>query len=193
MTIKTAQKEAIQPNQMLRAGPRPLALHLASAATNWTSSLAALPLAKNGSLPWKKELKAEAEALANALEKQSPEALSAALGAEIRRRMADFVGGIECYQQHPYHRRYSAAFSAPATLWQDGSSALLDYGPDLAGKEVKTVLFVPSLINRGYILDLARQRSLMRYLAESGVRPLLLDWGAPVDEERNLGLDDYIA
>ena len=193
MTIKTAQTEAIQPNQLLRAGPRPLALHLASAATNWTSSLAALPLAKNGSLPWKKELKAEAEALANALEKQSPEALSAALGAEIRRRMADFVGGIECYQQHPYHRRYSAAFSAPATLWQDGSSALLDYGPDLAGKEVKTVLFVPSLINRGYILDLSRQRSLMRYLAESGVRPLLLDWGAPVDEERNFSLDDYIA
>ncbi len=193
MKVKSAQHQISQPNQTARPGPRPLALHLANAATNWTSSLAALPLAKNGSLPWKKELREEAQALRRALEKQSPEALSAALGAEIRHRMASFVSGIECYHQHPYRRRFSAAFGEPPTWWQDGSSSMLDYGPDLAGQEVPTVLFVPSLINRGYILDLSRQRSLMRYLAAAGIRPLLLEWGAPLGEERQFSLDNYVA
>ena len=192
MTVKTARPQANQLPQKLRTGPRPLALHLGNAATNWTSSLAALPLAKNGSLPWKKELKEEAEALASALEKQSPEALAGALGSEIQRRMAAFLGGIECYQRHPYQRRFGAAFGAPATLWHEGSSRLLDYGAEMTGDDVKTVLFAPSLINRAYILDLSRQRSLMRYLAASGIRPLLLDWGAPAGEERGFNLDDYI-
>jgi polyhydroxyalkanoate synthase len=106
--------------------------------------------------------------------------------------MAAFLGGIECYQRHPYQRRFGAAFGAPATLWHVGSSRLLDYGAEMTGDDVKTVLFAPSLINRAYILDLSRQRSLMRYLAASGIRPLLLDWGAPAGEERGFNLDDYI-
>ena len=51
---------------------------------------------------------------------------------------------------------------------------------------------VPSLINRAYILDLAPGQSLLRYLAEQGLRPLLLDWDAPAEIERGFGLDEYI-
>ena len=43
------------------------------------------------------------------------------------------------------------------------------------------LLAVPSLINRAYVLDLAPGRSLLRYLAAQGLRPLLVDWGAPGD------------
>ena len=41
------------------------------------------------------------------------------------------------------------------------------------------VLFVPSLINRWTVLDLMRGHSMLRWLAERGVRPMLLDWGEP--------------
>jgi polyhydroxyalkanoate synthase len=54
------------------------------------------------------------------------------------------------------------------------------------------VLVVPSLINRAYILDLAPRQSLLRHLAEQGLRPLLLDWGAPDAEERQFDIDAYI-
>src|SRR3546814_5935604 len=37
------------------------------------------------------------------------------------------------------------------------------------------VLVVPSLINRAYVLDLTAERSLLRWLAAHGLRPLLLD------------------
>lgn len=186
MAIKTAEIPA-------RTGPRPLPLHLGSAAMNWLSSLAALPLAKNGSLPWNPELRPAAEALASALENYRPEVLAGALTSEIRHRMAGFLDGIEGYRQHPYRRTYGGAFPAPATLWRDGDSRLLDYGTEGTGEDAPTVLFVPSLINRAYILDLSRERSLMRYLAASGARPLLLDWGAPGETEHDFALDDYIA
>ncbi len=55
------------------------------------------------------------------------------------------------------------------------------------------VLFVPSLINRGYILDLTQRRSLLRDLAKRGFRPLLIDWGAPGDLEAAFSLNDYVS
>ena len=55
------------------------------------------------------------------------------------------------------------------------------------------VLFVPSLVNRAYVLDLVPGRSMLRWLAGAGVRPLLLDWGWPGAVERGFTLTDYIA
>ena len=46
-----------------RLGPRPLPLHLASAATALMTSRGALPLLRAGSLPWRPEFSAAASAL----------------------------------------------------------------------------------------------------------------------------------
>jgi polyhydroxyalkanoate synthase len=105
--------------------------------------------------------------------------------------MTEFLDGIERYRQHPYSRGPETGSEPPAVLWRQGSSRLLDYGGEAPAGAA--VLFVPSLINRAYILDLTRDRSMMRYLAASGLRPMLLDWGAPDGDERGFGLDDYIA
>ena len=79
-------------------------------------------------------------------------------------------------------------------LWQAGTTRLLDYAPPGRGRARRTpVLLVPSLVNRGYILDLSRRRSLARGLAERGLRPLLVDWDAPGEAERAFTLTDYIA
>ncbi len=73
-------------------------------------------------------------------------------------------------------------------MWQEGGSRLLDYGGT-----GPPVLFVPSLVNRAYVLDLAPGHSMLRWLAGHGVRPLLLDWGWPGEAERRFTLTDYIA
>ena len=54
-------------------------------------------------------------------------------------------------------------------------------------------MFVPSLVNRAYVLDLAPGRSMLRWLAERGIRPVLLDWGWPGAAERSFTLTDYVA
>ena len=99
---------------------------------------------------------------------------------------AALVAGIAAYRRHPYCR----SLTDPPTLWQAGSTRLLDYGaPGAAGPPV---LFVPSLINRAYVLDLAPGRSMLRWLASHGVRPLLLDWGWPDMAERQFTLSDAV-
>ncbi len=95
------------------------------------------------------------------------------------------LAGIAAYRAHPHVRR----LADPPVLWAEGGSRLLDYGPPGA----PCVLFVPSLINRAYVLDLDRDHSMMRFLAAGGVRPLLLDWGWPDEAARGFTLTDYIA
>lgn len=50
------------------------------------------------------------------------------------------------------------------------------------------VVIFPSLINRPYILDLGRGRSLIQYLVKSGFEVALFDWGSPTSREQELGL-----
>ena len=172
-----------------RAGPRPLPLHVARAMTVWTSSLAALPSAKSGSLPWSGALAARAERLASGLESAAPEALAGAVAGEAARRLGEMFAGIEAYRRHPYRR----GLRDPAVIWRQGSTRLLDYGARRRDRNSAIpALFVPSLVNRYYILDLSRRRSLMRWLAGRGIRPLLLDWGPPGAAESGFGLDEYI-
>lgn len=173
-----------------RTGPRPLPLHLARAMTVWTSSLAALPTAKSGSLPWSPALATRAASLAADLASAPDDSLTNCLAEEGRRRLDAMLTGIEVYRRHPYKR----ALRDPKVIWRDGSSRLLDHGARRRDREsCVPVLFVPSLVNRYYILDLSRRRSMMRYLADHGIRPLLMDWGHPGVEEHEYGLTEYTA
>jgi poly(3-hydroxyalkanoate) synthetase len=103
---------------------------------------------------------------------------------EALRQDADLIAGIAAYRRHPYARD----LPDPPTIWAEGETRLLDFGGT-----GPTALFVPSLINRGYVLDLAPGRSMLRWFAAHGVRPLLLDWGWPGEAERRFSLTDYIA
>ena len=89
---------------------------------------------------------------------------------------------MRAYWRHPYRR---AGADRPATCWQEGPARLLDYGGG-----GMPVLVVPSLINRAYILDLMPERSFLAHLAGAGLRPLLLDWGAPAGAELSRTLAD---
>ena len=168
-----------------RQGPRPLPLHLLNARGAWLSSRAALPLLRSGSLPLRLEFATEAAALRKSLAAAALEPIAAALDRELRTRADAFLAGIERYRHHPYRREADE----PPTLWQEGTTRLLDYG----SADDPALLVVPSLINRAYILDLTPETSLLRHLAGARIRPLLVDWGAPGDVERGFGLTEYIA
>ena len=96
---------------------------------------------------------------------------------------AELIAGIAAYRRHPWHR----VLEEPPVVWAEGESRVLDYGG--AGLPV---LFVPSLVNRAYVLDLAEGQSMVRFLAGRH-RVLLLDWGWPGEAERGFTLTDYIA
>ena len=177
-----------------RLGPRPLPLHLMAAGLTWASSRSALPLWSSGSLPWKGELAERAAALRQSLNGIDSDCFARAVEREVSGRLAALADGIEAYRRHPYRRQ----LADPPLLWREGSCRLLDYGAVAQGRSggspgQPAVLVVPSLINRAYVLDLRAERSLLRWLASRGLRPLLLDWGRPGPEERAFTLTDYVA
>ncbi|QIE57843.1 alpha/beta hydrolase [Pikeienuella piscinae] len=107
-----------------------------------------------------------------------------ALRLEGADRLSAMLRGLRLYQASPIVR----TLPDPPAIWRRGAARLLDFGPEGG----RPVLVAPSLINRHHILDLDEGASLMSHLAGAGLRPLLLDWGAPEAEERGFGLSDYV-
>jgi len=171
------------PGPLNRRGPRPLLLHLTLAMLKSSASIAASPNSSGASMNWSEAVSERAQAIADAIagrESAFPEAVF----AEAMRQDAQLIAGIAAYRRHPWKRE----LPDPPTLWQEGGTRLLDFGG-----HGRPVLFVPSLINRSTVLDLAPGRSMMRALAAAGPRVLLLDWGWPEEAERRFTLTDYIA
>jgi polyhydroxyalkanoate synthase len=54
------------------------------------------------------------------------------------------------------------------------------------------LVFVYALVNRPYILDLKKGRSVIANFVEAGFDTYLVDWGIPTSADRHLMLDDYI-
>jgi len=171
---------AVETKETGRLGPRPLPMHLSLAAMLWGTSRVALPMSSAVWTalppPWS-DLSARAAACDQA-------ALAGALDREIARRSDRFLAGLKRYRDHPYRRD----LADPPSILDDGATRLLDYGGDGL-----PVLFVPSLVNRWYVLDLARDNSLARWLTGQGIRPLIVDWGAPDPLARGFGLTEMIA
>lgn len=96
--------------------------------------------------------------------------------------------GINAYRHFPERRE--ASFKPDKVVWREGTSRLLAYGPE--GRR-PPVFIIPSLVNRGYILDLNEDGSFARWLSDRGHPVYLVDWDAPAETERLFNLDDYIS
>jgi polyhydroxyalkanoate synthase subunit PhaC len=167
----------------MRRGPRPLLLHLTLAMLRSNVSRATSPL---WSADWQTSSAAILQSIQSAVQDGNHETeFSATVVAETLRQDAALIEGIAAYRRHPWQR----TLIDPPSIWSEGGTRLLDYGP--AGG--RPVLFVPSLINRAYVLDIAEGYSMLRWLSGQGVRPLLLDWGWPEETERRFSLTDYVA
>lgn len=174
-----------QDEPLRRRGPRPLMLHL-------TLAMLRSAISRAGSPHWRQNWpNSKANALRDAVQAAMQgsglaDTFTASVAQEALRQDALLIEGIAAYRRHPWRRR----MQEPPAVWQEGTSRLLDYGGSDGGL---AVLFVPSLINRAYVLDLAPGHSMIRWLAQCRVRSLLLDWGWPEARERRFTLTDYIA
>lgn len=152
-----------------------LPLHLMM-LTGSLNSLSVWQCAKNALPHWNQPLQAK---------NLNPDQFGKALQSTVKNHAADVLSGIKRY----FESTYTRTVKEPAAIWQKGAARLLDYG---RGGQGNVVLFIPSLINRYYILDLEEERSLLRYLAAQGHYPLVLDWGTPGKSEQKYDCDDYI-
>jgi polyhydroxyalkanoate synthase len=165
------------PGPLMRRGPRPLLLHLTLGMLK-SQGLARASESWNAGSPNSNVMPVLEAAL-------TPDGANPAQTPPDLQNNAALIAGIAAYRRHPWTRD----LPEPPVLWTEGETRLLDYGPATG----IPVLFVPSLVNRAYVLDLATGHSMLRFLAAAGIRPLLLDWGWPGQTERRFTLTDYIA
>ena len=183
----TGERRTEQPAPLSRRGPRPLLLHLTLAAMRPGGFMSALPNWNLGFPPLNgaagRPGLPDAETLKQAFETAA-------------REDHELVAGIAAYRRDPYIRDELFEYR---TIWTEGETRLLDYGAGPAASGVgPAVLFVPSLINRAYILDLMPDSripdgSMLGWLGGKRVHPYLLDWGWPGEAERKFTLTDYVA
>ena len=75
-------------------------------------------------------------------------------------------------------------------VWQEGSTKVIDYSNQNKAY-LPCLFFIPSLINKSYILDLDEESSLVRHFAELGYKVYLIDFAEPQIEELNMSFADY--
>ncbi|GAB4351558.1 MAG: class III poly(R)-hydroxyalkanoic acid synthase subunit PhaC [Gammaproteobacteria bacterium] len=77
-------------------------------------------------------------------------------------------------------------------VYAENKLRLYRYRPLVSNPHPVPVLIVYALVNRPYMIDLQRDRSLVRRLLEAGIDVYLIDWGYPDRSDRLLTLNDYL-
>jgi polyhydroxyalkanoate synthase len=163
----------------------------ASSESAWKLWNAASPSSNRGSAP-PESLAALLPEIAALEARAGVGRFEEALHREIARRLHRLADGVLAYRRHTVHR----TLEDPPAVWSEGTMRLLDFGTTsrvARARGARAVLVVPSLINRWEVLDLTAEKSLMRALAASGLRPYLVDWGTPGTEERQFDTTAYVA
>lgn len=116
------------------------------------------------------------------------ETLEQAVDQEIIRRNNRLLKGLNCY----FTSEQATSQSAFDVIWQCGGTRLLDYGTPENEVAKADLLFIPSLINRYYVLDLNKKTSFVHFLKAQGYRVLVMDWGNPTADEQLFDCSAYI-
>lgn len=78
-----------------------------------------------------------------------------------------------------------------AVVFKTSVLELIQYRPATAEVYARPQLLVPPLISKGYVIDLAPQRSMVEYLVAHGFQVFAISWRNPTPAHRDWGLDDY--
>jgi len=167
-------------------GPTPLSAHVVTAANIWVGALPAFHQAMAGEFKWHPSLAKKAEDLREKILSENRSAIESVIQEEAEARIKKFLQGVTAYQ----HFKRTSDYKLPPVLFSNGAVSIHDFASH-CDKDRPVVLAVPSLVNPAHILDLRPQNSLLRYLQDEGVHPLLLNWGWP-EEEQRFDLSDYI-
>jgi polyhydroxyalkanoate synthase len=101
-------------------------------------------------------------------------------------RMSNFPSLLQSAQ------RIKKGVSPAEVVYEEDRLKLLHYQSDSKPRFKTPLVFIYALVNRPYILDLKKGRSVVANFVEHGFDTYLVDWGVPTPADRHLTFDDYI-
>lgn len=89
-------------------------------------------------------------------------------------------------------KKIKKGVSPAEVVYEEDRVKLLHYKSDTEPQYKTPLVFIYALVNRPYILDLKKGRSVIANFVAHGFDTYLVDWGVPTAADRHLTLDDYI-
>ncbi|MGY3583807.1 polyhydroxyalkanoate synthase [Bradyrhizobium sp. USDA 4341] len=80
-----------------------------------------------------------------------------------------------------------------AVIFRNELLELIQYTPTTPTVRKRPLLITPPQINKYYALDLSPDKSMVRFLLESGFQVFAVSWRNPTAAHRDWGLDTYVA
>jgi polyhydroxyalkanoate synthase len=80
-----------------------------------------------------------------------------------------------------------------AVIFRNGLLELIQYAPTTDKVWKRPLMITPPQINKYYALDLSPDKSMVRFLLESGIQTFCVSWRNPTAANRDWGLDTYVA
>ncbi|WP_166299550.1 alpha/beta fold hydrolase [Bradyrhizobium sp. 2S1] len=80
-----------------------------------------------------------------------------------------------------------------AVIFRNELLELIQYTPTTPKVRKRPLLITPPQINKYYALDLSPDKSMVRFLLESGIQVFAVSWRNPTAAHRDWGLDTYVA
>jgi polyhydroxyalkanoate synthase len=132
----------------------------------------------------------------------NPSAMKRAIdtgGLSLVRGLQSFVrdlrenGGMpSLVDKRPFKVGENLACTPGAVVYRSDTLELIQYQPQTARVHAIPLLFVPPQINKYYVLDLAPQKSLARFLVSLGFQVFIVSWRNPGPEQRDWGMGHYV-
>ena len=80
-----------------------------------------------------------------------------------------------------------------AVIFRNELLELIQYTPTAPKVWKRPLVITPPQINKYYALDLSTDKSMVRFLLESGIQVFCVSWRNPTAANRDWGLDSYVA
>ena len=88
---------------------------------------------------------------------------------------------------------YSGSDATPKELiFEQDKMKLYHYEPRVKDPNKYPLLIVYALVNKQYMMDLQEHKYLIRNMLDGGQDIYIIDWGYPTQEDKYIGLEDYI-
>jgi polyhydroxyalkanoate synthase len=91
----------------------------------------------------------------------------------------------------PFTLGRNVANTPGAVVYRNELLELIQYAPTTREVHARPLLIVPPQINKYYVFDLARDKSLVRWSLDGGVQTFVVSWRNPDRRHADCGLDAY--
>ena len=80
-----------------------------------------------------------------------------------------------------------------AVVFRNPLAELIQYAPTTPSVRMRPLVITPPQINKFYAMDLSPDKSMVQFLLNSGIQTFCISWRNPTAEQRDWGLDTYVA